>query len=371
MKVVKLGFIINPVAGMGGSVGLKGTDGKTYLEAVKLGATRITPLRAKKFFSSLKRGKSLSIYSAPGVMGEEVIKQFDFSYSVVEDLKENIPTTSNDTKRILKKLLSEKIDLLVFVGGDGTARDIYDVIGLSIPVIGVPSGVKMFSSVFAVNPQAAAEIVDAFIMGESELVEGEVLDINEESFRQGKLDVTLYGYLQIPQVHELVQMSKEPARSGGSYEENKEALARYVAENMVDDTLYILGPGSTIKAVADKLQVDKMVLGIEALYKRKIVDKHLNEEKIVQLLNKFSITKIIVSPIGGQGFIFGRGNKEFTPPIIKRVGKENIIVVATRDKMSKLPYLRVDTGDTELDQSLRGYIKVVIDYNEEVVVKIK
>ena len=370
MKKIKLGFILNPIAGMGGSVGLKGTDGKTYLEALRLGATRITPLRAKQFLSSLKRRKSLHIYAAPGVMGEEIIKQFDFSYSIIGCLKNNTPTTSNETKQFMKNLLLEKIDILVFVGGDGTARDIYDILGLSLPVIGVPSGVKMFSSVFAVNPQAAAEIVDAFIAGDTELVEGEVLDINEESFRRGKLDVSLYGYLQIPQVQELVQMSKEPTRSGGSYEDNKRALARYIVANIADDTLYILGPGSTIKTIANELQIDKMVLGIEAIYKGTIIGKDLNEEKMLQLLTKYNTVKIILSPIGGQGFIFGRGNKEFTPSIIRRVGKENIIVVATRDKMSKLPFLRVDTGDSELDQLLHGYMKVTIDYNEEVVVKI-
>ncbi len=355
---------------MGGKVGLKGTDGEVYLEAVQLGATPVTPLRARDFFSNLKEGVCMHIYSAPGSMGEEVIKQFDFSYTIIGALKK-ARTTRNDTKRVLKSLLLEKIDLLVFVGGDGTARDIYDVLGLSLPVIGVPSGVKMFSSVFAVTPQAAAEIVDSFITGDVELVEGEVLDINEESFRRGKLDVKLYGYLQIPQVRELVQMSKEPTRSGGSYEENKKALARYIVENMDDDTLYIFGPGSTFKTNADELQLNKMVLGIEAIYNGKTVDSNLNEEKILCLLNKFSSIKLILSPIGGQGFIFGRGNKEFTPSIIKRVGKENVIVVATRDKMSKLPCLRVDTGDSKLDQSLRGYIKVLIDYNEEVVVKIR
>ena len=262
------------------------------------------------------------------------------------------------------------LDLLVFVGGDGTARDVYDVVALEKPVIGVPSGVKMFSSVFAVNARAAAEIVDAFMKGDAELGEGEVLDINEDSFRKGKLDVKLYGYLRVPRVKALMQSSKEPARAGGSSEENKKAIARYMVENMAEDTLYLLGPGTTTEAIAEEMNVKKTLLGIDAVYNGQLVGEDINESGIERLLKKYPAVEILVSPIGGQGFIFGRGNQEFSPEVLRAVGKNNIIVVATRDKMGSLDCLRVDTGDAEVDKLLGGYIRVLVDYNEEVLQKL-
>ena len=367
--MIKVGFIANPVAGMGGSVGLKGTDGKIYFKAVKLGAKPVTLKRAREFLSHIKNKRDFFLLTAPGDMGESIIKDFNLNFSVVGSLKDKL-TSADDTKRIAKEMLSEAVDLLVFVGGDGTARDIYDVVGLEKPVIGVPSGVKMYSSVFAVNPRAASEILNAFIDGNAKMVEGEVLDINEESFRKGKLDVKLYGYLKVPEVTELLQLSKEPTHAGGSSAENKKAIASYIVKNMAKNTLYLLGPGTTTKTIADELKVKKTLLGVDAICDGELVGEDLNENGILNLLKNFTAAKIIISPIGGQGFIFGRGNQEFSPQVIEAVGKDSIMVVATRDKISKLQCLRVDTGDVEVDRMLKGYIKVVVHYNEEVMINI-
>jgi len=365
----RIGFMVNPIAGMGGAVGLKGTDGNAYVEALKLGAKPVTPERAKQFLSSIKNKEKLFILTAPADMGENIVRIFDVKYSVVGSL-DSEATSSEDTKRIVQKILNEDIDLLVFVGGDGTSRDIYDVIGLKKPVIGVPSGVKMFGSVFAVNARAAAEVVDALIGGNVNIVEKEVLDINEDAFRKSKLDVKLYGYLKVPAVKELVQSGKEPTRASKSSRENQSAIAEYVVENMSKDTLYLLGPGTTTRTIADELKVKKTLLGVDAIYDEKLVGEDLNERGIMSLLEKFVKAKIVVSPIGGQGFIFGRGNQEFSSEVIKLVGKKNVMIVATRDKVSKLRRLRVDTSDVEADEMLKGYIKVITHYNEEVMMKV-
>ncbi|MHA1605250.1 MAG: ATP-NAD kinase family protein [Candidatus Freyarchaeota archaeon] len=367
MKMI--GFVVNPIAGMGGAVGLKGTDGEAYVEALKLGAKPVTPERAKQFLSNIKNKEKLFLLTGPEDMGENIVKNFDIRYSVVGSLSGE-GTSAEDTKKIVEEMLRENIDLLVFVGGDGTARDIYDVVDLKTLVIGVPSGVKMFSSVFAVNPRAAAEVVDAFLEATVSIVEREVLDINEEAFRKSKLDVKLYGYLKVPTVEGLVQSSKEPTRSSESTKENQCAIAKYIVENMDKDVLYLIGPGTTTRAIADELKVKKTLLGVDAIYNGRLVGEDLNEKGILDLLEKFVKAKIIVSPIGGQGFIFGRGNQEFSPQVIKSIGKKNITIVATRDKISKLPCLRVSTGDPEVDDALKGYIKVVTNYNEEVMMKV-
>ena len=364
----KVGLIVNPIAGMGGSVGLKGTDGDIYRQALKLGAKPVTPKRTEDFISFITHKKEVIFFVAPGKMGEEYIRKFDIQYIVVGSIGKE--TSSEDTKRIAKEMMEKGVKLLVFVGGDGTARDIYDAVDSSIPVIGVPGGVKIFSPVFSISAKAAAKILDAFVEG-IENKDEEVLDIDEDAFRNGKLAARLYGYLLVPDVREMLQGAKEASNISKSSEEEKEKIAEYIVEEMRDDTLYLLGPGTTLKKIADRIGVSKTLLGIDAVFNYKLVGKDLNEKGILNLLNKYAKSKIIVTPIGGNGFIFGRGSKQFTPEILKKVSKENIVVVGTKDKINRLDYLRVDTGDLEVDKLFCGYINVIVGYREEVVMKIK
>lgn len=368
MTKKKIGLIINPIAGMGGSVGLKGTDGIIIEEALKLGAKPITPERVSVLLSNIKNSEKIIFLTAPGKMGADLLKDKGIKFQIIGVIS-NI-TAAEDTKRIAKQMIGENIELLVFCGGDGTARDIYDAIGLEIPVVAIPSGVKMFSSVFALNPRAAAEMIETFIIG-TDTLEKEVLDINEDSFRKGKLESRLYGYLKVPKVQSLLQGGKQSSKMGKTAEENKRDIARHIIEKMEDDVLYLLGPGTTVKAISDILNVSKALLGIDAIYNKNLVATDINENGILELLDKYNTAEIIVSPIGGQGFIFGRGNKQFTPKVLKKIGKENIQVVATEEKMKGLMCLRVDTGNEEVDEMLRGYTKVIIEYNEELVIEIE
>lgn len=355
---------------MGGAVGLKGTDGGAYLDALEMGAEPITPKRARDFLFNIRNKDDIFILSAPGEMGENFVKKTEIRYHVVGSLEVGSKTSKEDTKRIVKEMMKEGIDLLVFVGGDGTSRDIHDVIGSEKPVLGVPSGVKMFGSVFAVNAKAASEVVDAFVRGNVEIVEKEVLDISEEAFRRSKLDVKLYGYMRVPTVKDLVQVSKEPSRARESQIENQEAISKYFLEEMEENVLYLLGPGTTTRAITSEINAEKTLLGVDAVFNDKIVGEDLNESKILDLLEKYEKAKIVVSPIGGQGFIFGRGNQEFSPEVIKSVGKDNLIIVSTKDKIVNLSCLRVDTGSAEVDAMLKGYIKVMTDYREWRMIKI-
>lgn len=365
----KIGLIINPIAGMGGSVGLKGTDGDTFKKAIEMGAKPITPDRILAFLSNIKNKEKIHLLVAPRNMGANIIEDMGFDFEIVGDIGNE--TTAEDTKIIAKMMKQRNIELLIFCGGDGTARDIHDAIDLSIPVVAIPSGVKMFSSVFAINPRAAAEIVDKFIEDIVKIDEGEVLDINEESFREGILDSKLYGYLNIAKVVNLLQAGKDSSKIGKTTEENKNEIAQQIIENLESDTLVLLGPGTTVKAISNQLKLPKSLLGVDALYNNEIVGIDLNEKGILELLPKYKKAIIIVSPIGGQGFIFGRGNKQFTPRIIDKIGRNNIKIVSTEDKIRKLRYLMVDTGDIRTDEILKGYIKVIIGYKEELIIEIK
>jgi predicted polyphosphate/ATP-dependent NAD kinase len=154
-------------------------------------------------------------------------------------------------------------------------------------------------------------------------------------------------------------------------EKNKAEIAQQIIENLEKDTLYLLGPGTTVKSITDSLSIEKVLLGVDAIYNNTLVGKDLSESGIINLLDKYRNGKIIVSPIGGQGFIFGRGNKQFTPTVLKRVGKSNVIIIGTEDKVKSLTCLRVDTGAEEIDKLLEGPVKVIIGYKEELIKEIE
>jgi len=367
--LIKMGFVINPIAGMGGSVGLKGTDGDAYQLALQRGAKPVAWRRGLEFLNNVSSGE-FTIFTASGDMGYNVVAMSKHSDRVARVYAvEREKTSAEDTKRVVKEMVSDGIDILVFVGGDGTARDICEVVDESVPVLGVPSGVKMYSAVFAVSPRAAARVFEEFINGRTVLVEREVLDIDEDAFRRNELKVRLYCYMKVPIIEGYVQASKSPSAHLDE-EENKLAIARYVVENMLEEnTVYILGPGTTVKAINKVLGLPATTLGVDVLYNGKIIALDVWEKQLLEILNLYSRAKIVVTPIGGQGFIFGRGNQQITPNVIRRVGRSNIIVISTWSKIAGLDYLRIDTGDYELDKELEGYYKVLVDYNKFVVKK--
>jgi len=364
----KLGLIVNPIAGMGGAVGLKGTDGDVIEEAIKLGAEPVTPHRIDTFLSEIKEKINIYFYAAPGKMGESYIKKMNFDYEIVGEI--SIDTDSSDTKQIAKQMLELGIELLIFCGGDGTARDIYDAIDLQIPVIAIPAGVKMFSSVFAVSPTAASKLLESYMKG-TDLIEKEVLDIDEVAYREDKMQSKLYGYLKVPKAQNLIQAGKKSSRTEKSINKIKNEIAHYIIDNIIEDCLYFLGPGTTVKNILKKLNLSYILLGIDAICNKELVAKDVNEKRILELLSEFKTAKIIVSPIGGQGFIFGRGSKQFTPEVLRKIGKENIMVVSTEEKLKDLDCLRVDTGDKDVDKMLKGFIKVIIGYNKRELIEIK
>lgn len=338
-----------------------------------LGAKPIAPYRAKRFlkeYRRLKLNKYIELHVAPHPMGSSIVEEEGIRYVLTGELKSH-ETTPEDTRNISRVMVDRGVNLIVFVGGDGTARDIVEAIDKRVPILGVPSGVKMYSPVFAITPEAAAHILEHYVKGNYNIEEVEILDIDEEAFRRDQLRIKLYSTALTIKVSELLQSSKEPTPNTTDIRENQEAIAKSVIEKMEPDTLYILGPGTTVKAVADLLGIEKTVLGVDAIYNRKLVGKDLNEKQLLELVEKYKKVKIILTPIGGQGFLLGRGNQQISPKILEKIGKNDIIVIATRDKISKIRKLRIDTGDPKTDEKLKSYIRVIIDYNEEIVLKIE
>ncbi|MEM4141210.1 MAG: ATP-NAD kinase family protein [Nitrososphaeria archaeon] len=372
---MNLGFLVNPIAGMGGSVGLKGTDGhEMYEKALELGAKPVAPEKAKhflKYFNDLAKDIDFNLYTAPKKMGEYECKEVGVSCIVVGEVGDE--TTSEDTVKICKNFLDLNLDLIVFVGGDGTARDVVKVVGQQKPILGVPSGVKVYSSVFAINIKAAAENVYKFFKEGLPLMDAEVVDVDEDAFRRDQLSIKLYSYAKVPHEPTLIQGTKTPTQSDSDEKENQYAIAKYFVENMDLDTLYILGPGTTVKAIADILGLEKTTLGVDVLLGKKLVAKDANEQKLIEILENYNLhpVKVIVSPLGVQGFIFGRGNQQISPKILSKISKDDVIIISTRSKLNKTPTLRIDTGDPKTDEKFKGYVKVIIDYNEELVTKIE
>jgi predicted polyphosphate/ATP-dependent NAD kinase len=251
------------------------------------------------------------------------------------------------------------VDLVIFSGGDGTARDIYDVIGQDIPILGIPAGVKMHSSVFAVSPTAAQSIIINFCKGKTTLVETEIMDIDEQAFRQNLLQTKLYGYALTPYIATLVQSGKS-VYSGLSDQRAKDDIARFIAP-LCTEGIIILGGGGTVKKIAEELGINKCLLGVDILQNGRLVAHDVTENEILACLDGHP-GRIIISPTGQQGFVFGRGNQQISPEIIRKIGSHNIIIVSTPHKMSHTPYLFVDTGDSILDQQLSGMTRVITGF---------
>lgn len=364
----KIGVIVNPIAGIGARVGLKGSDGADILiKALELGAQPECPDKAIIALRQLKEYDGpLEIYTYPEEMGENEVRAAGFDPIVLGQIKSG-HTGPEDTMRAAKDLRDHKVDLILFAGGDGTARNVLDAVHEEIAVLGIPGGTKIHSAVYAINPKTAGKLALEYLQGKvKDLKESEVMDIDEEAFRADILRAKLYGYLKVPNEHRMMQNLK----SGRGYgeEASLDFISRYMAYNLEENVLYIMGPGSTIRGVMNKLELENTLLGVDLVYNNKLLAKDVNEEKIMMYLDKYDRCKIVITVIGGQGYLFGRGNQQISPRVIRKVGLKNIIVIATKNKMYSLfgKSLLVDTGDEELNEALTGYIQVLIGYGESV-----
>jgi predicted polyphosphate/ATP-dependent NAD kinase len=355
----KIGFLINPVAGMGGAVGLKGTNGLAQ-EALARGAKPEAPDRAATTLSLLRgEADNLFFFSASGEMGERVLSECGLKYSV--DYQAPKDSGARDTKAVCKIFLEKGVDLILFCGGDGTARDVAAAVALQVPILGIPAGVKMHSGVFAISPQAAAKLASGYLKGELKVRETEIVDVDEELYRAGELQTRLYATAQTPYQPALVQERKRIYESANE-EEFKDQIAIFASEFMRDGSVYILGAGTTTARIAKLLGIEKTLLGVDVIQSGRLVMKDASEKDLLVMLDRETRAKIIVSPIGAQGFILGRGSQQISAEVLRRVGAENLIIVSTPHKLSELDHLLVFTGDESLDKALAGRRQVVTGY---------
>jgi predicted polyphosphate/ATP-dependent NAD kinase len=376
--MMRIGFLINPIAGMGGRVGLKGTDGVVD-QAIELGAQPIAHRKAAEtlgktcwLLEQSAEPPAVEWATCSGNMGADALRGAGFTdFETVLEAAD--PPSTDDTKAAARQFMESEVDLILFCGGDGTARDICGIVGRNTPILGIPAGVKMYSGVFGVSTARTAEILVGFLEGRLGVVEADVLDLDEERFRRGEWFVRLYYAALTPYEPTYTQSGKM------LIEETSDAEVRWeIASHLLEvieaepDILFLLGPGSTVRSVGDLLGIDKTLLGIDAIVDGAIVGKDLNERQILDLFDRYTHRKLVLSPIGAQGFILGRGNLPLTPGIVRAIGGENIIVVATPAKLARTPVLRFDTGDAALDRELAagGYFPVVIGYRLRRMVKV-
>lgn len=357
---------------MGGRVGLKGTDGEAALRrATELAAVPVCPQRAVAALRAIESvTDDIRIVTYPHEMGQDEVLEAGLDPVVIGRIDRK-KTVAEDTRNAVKDFMKMKVDLVLFAGGDGTARDVCGVLDRTIPALGIPAGVKMHSSVFSVSPAKAGELVAMFFAGAASLFEGEVMDIDEDAFRANRLSSRLYGYMTVPYAKHLVQ----PSKSGSAWAPEEQASQRSIAEGVIDDMgkgLYFMGPGTTVKAVCDLIGIEKTLLGVDVIRDRRMLFRDANETDLLGYVDS-GLVRIVVAPIGSQGFIFGRGNQQMSARVIRKVGRDNLIILATPNKLASLGIgepLRVDTGDPEVDQMLTGYVRVMTGYREEVVMKV-
>ncbi len=373
----RLGLIINPVAGIGGRVALKGSDGEAIQQlARQRGAPVLAAERMQQALEALSEYRSeLQIYTAAGSMGEDLCRRMGFSFEVVNTAPGE-HTDAGDTEETVHRCIEKGIDLLLFAGGDGTARNVYKALQderlkAIPPVIGVPAGCKIHSSVYAVTPAHAGELLRLLIRGRAlSLTEASVMDIDEAAFREDRVRARLYGHLPVPAENQFMQSMKE---GGVAHEELAlQDIAAFMVETMQDDCLYLIGSGTTPRAIMEALNLSGTLLGIDAVYNRELLKSDLTENDILNLLNEYDNARLIITLIGGQGHVFGRGNQQLSPEVIRRLGMDNIDIISTAEKIHSLngQPLRVDTGDPVLNESLYGMVPVITGYDEKTLCRI-
>jgi predicted polyphosphate/ATP-dependent NAD kinase len=352
-------LIVNPLAGVGGRLAFKGSDDRGLVDrALSSGAARPAPDRARAALAALPQ--EVEVLAAGGAMGADLA-----GTAITEAVAES---TAADTRAAAIALADAGVDLLLFAGGDGTAVDVLAAVGDRLPVIGIPAGVKMHSAVFGVTSRSAGELAAAFVAGRVRGdAPGEVMDVDESDLRAGLISPRLHGFLRVPVAPGLVQAGK--ARSAPAEAAAQAAVAAHAAE-LLDGVTALIGPGTTTQAVMAALGLPKSLLGVDVVQGGRLLAADADEEALLGLAGPDAI--VIVTPVGGQGFVLGRGNQQISPAVLWAIGVDRLLIVATEAKLAALAGrpLLVDTGDPELDAALAGYRRIVTGYRQETVYRV-
>ncbi|MFG1545232.1 MAG: ATP-NAD kinase family protein [Thermoplasmataceae archaeon] len=350
------GFFVNPIAGCGSMQGMKGSD---YMkmsecrESVSLGL-------AVEFLRRINH-ENITFLIPSGDMGEKAFTIAGLhNYRTIYDPA--APSTSMDTKKFVEILSKGSPGILVFFGGDGTARDIVDT-HPAFPVIGVPAGSKMYSSVFAISLDSAVRVFNDVASGMVEdFVPSEVIDLDERVYSTGRIETRFYGELLVPNSSRILMESK--AEYTDDYVQD---AAEYIHDHIENDVDYLIGPGTTCKSVLALFGQKGSILGFDLFRNGRIMETSMNEARLYEIAS--SSTRMIISPIGGQGFLLGRGNREISPRVLKKIDPRNITVIASPRKLENLKVLYIDTGGEKI--AFPQYVRVLYGYGKFKMVKVE
>lgn len=363
-----LGLVVNPLAGLGGSVALKGSDGVAAL-ALARGATPKAQERARAVMEALLPWRAcIRVLTASGAMGEGLARELGFAVQVLHEAGD--PTSADDTRAATRAIAETGADLLLFAGGDGTARDVAAAVGLCLPALGIPAGVKMQSGVFAVTPRAAAEVVRLMLEGELVLVDAaEVRDIDETALREGRVASRHYAELRVPSEGRYLQQVKCNGREVEALV--LQEIAAEVTEQMQPGVTYFIGPGTTPAAIMEALALPNTLLGVDVVRD----DQLLARDADAATLERFCAEgpcRLVITATGGQGMLLGRGNQQFSTTVLRSVGREGLIVLATHEKLESLQGrpLLMDLDDDAIARTFSGFIEVVSGYRHRVLYRL-
>ena len=368
---LKIGLLINPVAGLGGRVALKGSDSEAIQQkALALGAKPEAEQRSKQaLMPLLESSEKISFYSIDGAMGGDLLNSLGLSYINCYQPENLDKTAEQDTLLAAAKFVEHQVDIILFAGGDGTARNILQAVGSEQLCLGIPAGCKIYSGVFTVTPEDAGSLLKQLVDGELvDLQESSVLDINEDDYRLGQMSTKVFGEMLTPKNGNFVQSVKVSGKE--SEELVQQEIAAWIAENIQEDTLYFIGSGSTCLVIKDELGIDGSLLGVDVLLNEHCIARDATEQELLAIINEHPElpVKLILTIIAGQGILLGRGNHQVCHKVIEKLGKENLMVVASKGKITDLAGkpLAVDTGNAELNASFSGYIPVITGYDDSI-----
>ncbi len=364
----KIGFLVNPIAGIGGKKGWKGTDliedAWEYFE----GGEKYSFERVKKALSSLSTSLPLTFYYCDNPMGAEILEEYPFEKVLIYTPSAD-RTAAQDTQKACQIFLEKEVDLILFVGGDGTARDVASVITDIIPTLGIPSGVKMFSGCFLYHPQDLGEIMVELVADELVITAEDVMDVNEALFRENRVHTTLFGHLMVPQKTGLIQGGK--ISSSITSEETYEVMALELKEEYaINNGIVVLGTGSTVYHVMKAMNIEKTLLGVDLFEDGKIVNRDINEASLYELTKERDIT-IILTPIGGQGFLLGRGNQQISSRVLINAKSFKFVILSSEQKLETIDQLELDLDSPiDIPDIKNGYVKVLTAYHQYKLTKI-
>ena len=364
MTAFRLGLIINPLAGLGGPAALKGSDG-VAAEALARGSEPRASERTRLALQCLlPLRERLQFLTFPGAMGADLLRELGFAHQVLGSLND-AATSAEDTKQAVQRLQEAGCALILFAGGDGTARDVCSVVREGQPVLGIPAGVKIHSGVYAISPRAAGELAARLVEGGLvRLASGEVRDLDESALREGRVSARWYGELTVPEEGHFMQQTKQAGME--SEEQVLLELADWLQDSMEDGVRYVFGPGSTLHGLAQNLGLETTLLGVDVIENGQVLAHDVTEAQLFELVEGHP-SRLLVTAIGGQGHILGRGNQQISPRVVRAIGLDHLRVVATKRKLGTLQGrpLLVDSGDPQLDDSFPAAVRVWAGYKEE------